>query len=162
MESVKNGFLKVMGIINKAEIWLSGFVLAALILVTVAGTLTRYFLRMPFIWMEEFQLASMLWIVFLAGSAAFHAKAHVAIEMVVDVFPVKVQHIINILIGVIVILVLMFVIQSSMAYIDVFSRSGRTTPILKLPYTGIYGIVPVTCILMIFEYFHGLLDTGSN
>lgn len=162
MGAVKNGFLKFMGVISKIELLVSELVLTALILVTVVGTLTRYFLRMPFTWIEEFQLACMLWIVFLAGSAAFHTKAHVAIEMVVDLLPERGKKFIGFLIGIVVIAVLLFVIRTSIAYMDVFIRSGRSTPILKLPYTGIYGIAPVACVLMILEYFHGLLDDAED
>lgn len=158
MGRLKKGYLTVMRWISRAEIFISSAILAALILVTIIGTLTRYFLRMPFTWIEEFQLACVVWIVFLAGSAAFASKAHVAIEMVVEMLPKRVQRAFDLLIGVTVILVLLFVIRTSMEYMEVFIRSGRTTPILKLPYVGIYGIVPVSCGLMILEYFHSLAE----
>ena len=137
MNTLKKGYLTVMRAISKIELFVSSAILAMLIVVTIVGTLTRYFLRMPFTWIEEFQLACVVWIVFLAGSAAFASKAHVAIE---------------------VILVLLFVINTSMAYMEVFIRSGRTTPILKIPYVWIYGIVPVSCVFMVFEYFHSLVE----
>ena len=137
MNTLKKGYLTVMRAISKIELFVSSAILAMLIVVTIVGTLTRYFLRMPFTWIEEFQLACVVWIVFLAGSAAFASKAHVAIEMVVE---------------------LLLVINTSMAYMEVFIRSGRTTPILKIPYVWIYGIVPVSCVLMVFEYFHSLVE----
>ena len=162
MEGFRQGYLKFMGVITKLELVISEIILAALIIVTIVGTLTRYFLRMPFTWIEEFQLACVVWIVFLAGSAAFHEKAHVAIEMVVDLLPKSVQRVINILIGIVVLLVLAYVIKTSWAYIEVFVRSGRTTPILKVPYMMIYGVAPVACVLMVLEYFHGLLENPKD
>lgn len=158
MTLVKNAFLKVMGIVTKVELLISEIILAALILVTVVGTLTRYFLSKPFTWIEEFQMACIIWIVFLAGSVAFYMKAHVAIEMVVDLLPKKAQKIVNVIIGILSIFILLYVFKTSMAYIQVFIRSGRLTPILKIPYKWIYGIIPISCILMILEYFHGLLE----
>ena len=158
MNTLKKGYLTVMRAISKIELFVSSAILAMLIVVTIVGTLTRYFLRMPFTWIEEFQLACVVWIVFLAGSAAFASKAHVAIEMVVELLPLKVQKGFDILIGITVILVLLLVINTSMAYMEVFIRSGRTTPILKIPYVWIYGIVPVSCVLMVFEYFHSLVE----
>jgi TRAP-type C4-dicarboxylate transport system permease small subunit len=162
MGTVKSVFLKFMGVLTKIELLFAELILVALILVTTIGTLTRYFLSMPFTWIEEFQLACMVWIVFLASCAAFHEKAHVAIEMVVDLFPEGVKRVINVLIGIAVVVILAFVIKTSMAYLDVFVRSGRTTPILKLPYTMVYGIAPVTCVLMVLEYFHGILDDSKD
>lgn len=157
METVKNGFLKLMDVVTKLELALSELALAVLIVMTVVGTLVRYFLRSPFTWMEEFQLACVIWIVFLAASAAFASKSHVAIEMVIDLLPKPVQKVIDVMIGIVVIGVLIYVIQASMNYMEVFARSGRATPILKIPYTLIYGIAPVSCVLMILEYFHGIL-----
>ena len=29
---------------------------------------------------------------------------------------------------------------------------------MKMPYVWIYGIVPVSCVLMVFEYFHSLVE----
>ena len=130
MNTLKKGYLTVMRAISKIELFVSSAILAMLIVV---------------------------WIVFLAGSAAFASKAHVAIEMVVELLPLKVQKGFDILIGITVILVLLFVINTSMAYMEVFIRSGRTTPILKIPYVWIYGIVPVSCVFMVFEYFHSLV-----
>ena len=162
MKVLKNAFLKVMSIVSKVELLVAEILLAALIIVTIIGTLTRYFLGHPFTWMEEFQLACVVWIVFAAAAVAFHEKAHVAIEMVVDLFPKKVQDVINVLIGIVVLLTLGYLFKTSSAYIEVFIRSGRTTPILELPYSVIYGIVPVSCILMMLEYFHGLLDPPQD
>ena len=158
MRTLKDAFLKLMNIVSKIELLVSEVLLAALIVATVIGTLTRYFLGKPFTWMEEFQLACVVWIVFVAAAVAFHERAHVAIEMVVDLFPRRVQDVINILIGIVVLCTLGYLFKTSFAYIQVFIRSGRTTPILDLPYAIVYGIVPVSCILMMLEYFHGLLD----
>lgn len=158
MGAFKNGFIKIMKILTRLELLFAEVVLGALILVTVIGTLTRYFLRMPFTWIEEFQLACVVWIVFLAGSVAFYTKAHVAIEMVVDLLPESWKKIVSIFIGIVVVVVLAYVLRTSVQYLGVFIRSGRTTSILKIPYTLIYGIVPVSCVLMMLEYFHGLID----
>lgn len=158
MKALRDIYVKIMKPFSKVEMFIAEVMLAALIIVTVLGTITRYFLGMPFTWMEEFQLACVVWIVFLTGSAAFYTKSHVAIEMVVDLFPEKWQKIVDGFIGVVVLVVLVFVLLASVKYLGVFIKSGRCTPILKVPYTWVYGIVPVACVLMILEYIHGLLD----
>ena len=50
MEGFRQGYLKFMGVITKLELVISEIILAALVIVTIVGTLTRYFLRMPFTW----------------------------------------------------------------------------------------------------------------
>ena len=38
------------------------------------------------------------------------------------------------------------------------SNTMRTQLTGKIPYVWIYGIVPVSCVLMVFEYFHSLVE----
>ena len=114
MRTLKDAFLKLMNIVSKIELLVSEVLLAALIVATVIGTLTRYFLGKPFTWMEEFQLACVVWIVFVAAAVAFHERAHVAIEMVVDLFPRRVQDVINILIGIVVLFTLGYLFKQAL------------------------------------------------
>ena len=158
MKALRDIYVKIMRPVTKVEMFIAEVMLAALIIITVMGTITRYFLGMPFTWMEEFQLACVVWIVFLTGSVAFYTKSHVAIEMVVDLFPEKWRKIVDVFIGVVVLVVLVFVILTSVKYLGVFIKSGRCTPILKVPYAWVYGIVPVACVLMVLECIHGILD----
>ena len=46
-----------------------------------------------------------------------------------------------------------FLMIKSQAYISqVFGQSGRPTPILRIPYTLIYGVAPYGCALMMVSY----------
>ena len=82
----------------------------------------------------------MVWIVFAAAGAAFRAGNQVAIEMIVDLMPKKMQKIMEIFISVVVIVVLAYLFYQSIGFINIFVQSGRATPMLKIPYTIIYGI----------------------
>lgn len=116
----------------------------------------RYVLDKPFTWLEEVQLACMVWVVFAAGGAAFRTGNHVAIEMIVDLFPQKVQKIFDILISAVVVVVLLYLFKQSLGFIQIFLKSGRSTPMLDIPYSLIYGIAPVSFVWMIFNYFYAL------
>ncbi len=131
--------------------------LAVLVVLTVMGVIWRRVVGQPFTWLEEVQLACMVWIVFAAGGAAFRTGNHVAIEMIVDLFPKKVQKVIEILISVVVVVVLAYLFIQSIGFIQIFVKSGRSTPMLDIPYTVIYGIAPVSFILMIVSYFYSII-----
>ena len=90
---------KVLSLLGNLDIALAGLTLAVLIILTVLGVAWRYVFAQPFTWLEEVQLACMVWIVFAAGGAAFRTGNHVAIEMIVDLFPKKVQKVIEWLIS---------------------------------------------------------------
>ena len=57
------------------------------------------------------------------------------------------------IVDMIVLFVLSFLMVKSHAYIQqVFGQSGRPTPILRIPYTVIYGVAPYGCALMMISY----------
>lgn len=146
----------------KAVLWnldtiVASIVLAILIILTFAGVPFRYLLGAPFTWLEEVQLACMVWIVYAGAGVAFRAGNQVAIEMVVDLLPRSLQKIAEILISVVVVAVLGYLFYQSLGYIGIFLRSGRATPMLKIPYSVIYGIGPVSFVLMVISYFYALV-----
>lgn len=134
------------------DIIIAGIALVVLVTITLFGALSRYFLNNPFTWMEEIQLLLEVWVVFLGAGYAFRAGGHVAVELLVEYLPEKAQKIIEYFIGVIVIGTIGYLLYQSMGYFDLFQSSGRTTSILRIPYTLIYGIVPIACVLMLVNY----------
>ena len=150
-----------MKIIGNLDIAVAASMLIILITVTFLGVFMRYLVNRPFSWQEEVQLACMVWIVFAGGGAAFRMGNHVAIEMVVDLFPKTVQRIIEYFIGLVVTVVLLYLTWQSFAFLEVFIRTGRSTSMLGIPFSLIYGIAPVSFILMIINYFYSLI-TGTK
>lgn len=153
MKKVGKKFLKGLFTVDIALGCLS---LAMLIILTVLGVIWRRVFNHPFTWLEEVQLACMVWIVFCAGGPAFRYGNHVAIEMVTDLFPQKLQKYITIFISVVVVFVMGYFFYYCFGYINIFVRSGRATPMLKIPYKYIYSIAPVMIIDMIISYFYAL------
>ena len=147
---------KLSKLIN-LDVLVASVVLALLILLTFLGVVWRRVFGAPFTWLEEVQLACMVWIVFAAAGAAFRYGNHVAIEMIVDLMPEKIQKVFTVFISAVVVAVISYLFIQSIGFIQLFVNSGRTTPMLKIPYAFIYGIAPVSYILMIFNYFYALI-----
>lgn len=147
---------KLSKLIN-LDVLVASVVLALLILLTFLGVVWRRVFGAPFTWLEEIQLACMVWIVFAAAGAAFRYGNHVAIEMIVDLMPEKIQKAFTVFISAVVVAVISYLFIQSIGFIQLFVNSGRTTPMLKIPYAFIYGIAPVSYILMIFNYFYALI-----
>lgn len=141
-------------VIGSLDIAVAAVTLVVLIIMTFAGVIMRYIVGHPFTWLEEVQLFCMVWIVFAAGGAAFRTGSHVAIEMVVEMFPQSVQKIISYVIDVIVFLVIAYLFYNSIGFIQMFVNNGRSSSMLKIPMTIQYGIAPVSYILMIVSYFY--------
>ena len=145
----KDLLLKILG---NAEAAVAGVVLVALVLATFLGVFARYIFNKPFNWLEEMQMAAMVWISFLMAGVCFRRGGHVAIEIVVDSLPERVQRVIEILIAAVVYFVLIYFLRSSVRFIQLFVKTGRKTPILQIPYTYVYGIGPVSAVLMMVSY----------
>lgn len=144
-------WLKIM---CNLDLYIAAIALIILTLVTSSGAFMRYVLRTPLLWQEEVQAFCQVWMVFLGGSVAFRLGSHVAIEMVVDILPANIQRLVSYLIDIIVLFVLLYLCVNSQAYIiKVFGISGRPTPILRIPYSLLYGVAPYGCVLMIISYF---------
>ena len=148
---------KLLSVLANLDIIVACVVLVALIVMTFMGVIYRYAIKHPFTWLEEVQTACMVWIVFASGGAAFRTGNHVAIEMIVDMFPQKVQKIFEWCIAVVVFLVLAYLFYQSLGFINVFVKSGRATSMLKIPYTLIYGIAPVSFVIMVVSYIFSLV-----
>lgn len=146
----------MLSFLGNLDILVAAVVLAVLVVLTFLGVIWRYVLSAPFTWLEEVQMACMVWIVFAAGGSAFRTGNHVAIEMVVDLMPKKLQRIVEILISIVVVVVIGYLFYQSLGFIQMFLKSGRSTSMLKIPYWLIYGIAPVSFILMIISYFYSL------
>lgn len=130
----------------------AGTALVILVALTILGALLRYFFNHPFVWLEEVQLWCEVWVAFIGAGAAFRTGSHVAIEIIIDALPKRIQKVFDFIIAFIVIGVIGYLFIESIGYLQLFIKSGRTTSILQVPYTVIYGVIPITCVLMLSNY----------
>ena len=59
---------------------------------------------------------------------------------------------IEVLIMILMYAILIYFFFRSLEFISVLARTGRKTPILMAPYSVIYGVAPVSIILMLISY----------
>lgn len=141
---------------------LTSAIFIALVLITFTGVISRYFLGEPFAWLEELQLALFLGLIYLGGAAAFRTGGHVAIDVLVDVFPAKAQLVTKWVVAAVVTVVLAFFAWQGIGMVANLAAVERTTNILKIPATVIYSAVPVGLVWMIISYlvteFYGTED----
>jgi TRAP-type C4-dicarboxylate transport system permease small subunit len=134
-------------------------VLVVLMVITFAGVLFRYVLNKPLTWMEEVQLMCMVWIVYGAAGAAFRTHTHVAIEIIVDTLPRAARRIVQVIISIVVTCVASYLFIQSIGYVQLFIMNDRSSSMLHIPYKYVYGVVPVSCVLMVANYFFSLFSS---
>ena len=148
---------KILSFLCNLDLLVASVVLAILIVLTFLGVIWRRVIGQPFTWLEEVQLACMVWIVFAAGGAAFRTGNHVAIEVIVDLLPAKLQKLMEVLLSIVVVAVLGYLFYQSLGFIQMFLKSGRSTSMIKIPYALIYGIAPLSYVLMVISYFYSMI-----
>lgn len=145
----KKRFLdRILGI----DYLISGICLIILVFITFFGVIWRYFLNAPFIWQEEVQLALITWVIYFGASAAFRNGSHIAIDMIVDMFPAKMQRVMDVIIYIVTLGVLGFIFTNGVSLVEQFIRTSRVTNILRIPTRYIYIAIPIGCVLMAVSY----------
>ncbi len=147
---------KVLKFLGNLDIIVAGIMLAILIFLTFLGVFYRYVLSAPFTWLEEVQTSCLVWIVFAGAGPAFRYGNHVAIEMFVDLMPKPMQKVMTVMISAVVVVVLVYLFKETLGFIEIFSRSGRATSMLKIPFSLVYGIALVSYVDMLISYFYSL------
>ena len=148
---------KILSFLCNLDLLVASVVLGILIVLTFFGVIWRRVIGQPFTWLEEVQLACMVWIVFAAGGAAFRTGNHVAIEVIVDLLPAKLQKLMEVLLSIVVVAVLGYLFYQSLGFIQMFLKSGRSTSMITIPYALIYGIAPLSYVLMVISYFYSII-----
>lgn len=144
--------MNVVKKILKLDLIIASCMFVVLVSTTFVGVIMRYVVNQPFTWLEEVQLMTFLWIVFLASGTAFRTGSHVAIEFIVDRFPRYIRILIECAIFIIVMYVLLYFLQESLNLVLQMKRIGRYTNILHIPYYFVYGIFPIGCVIMLVNY----------
>jgi TRAP-type C4-dicarboxylate transport system permease small subunit len=131
---------------------IAGIMLTLLIIFTFFAVIMRYVVNRPITWGEEFQLLSMVMIVFFGAGAGFRLKSHVAIDIVVDLLPRGAQKVIGAVIYALTVIILGYFFVHSASYVRQMFATERVTNILHIPYFLIYASFPISCVLMIVNY----------
>ena len=156
---------KILAKLRHADILVTGFVLAVLILYTFFAVIMRYFVGRPILWGEEFQLVCMVTIVFLGAGAGFRTGSHVAIDFLVAVFPLKMQKIVILFIYILSVLIVVYFFVQGFVFVRQMYNTHRVTDILRIPFFLIYSAFPIGCISIIINYtisLHAKYLKGGN
>jgi TRAP-type C4-dicarboxylate transport system permease small subunit len=142
----------VIRIIKNIDLWIAGSALVLLVILTFAGVVMRYQVNKPITWLEEVQFILIVWVTFFGASVGFRQGSHIAIEAVVELFPLNVQKIVEKIVAVLVFAVMGFIFflefQRGMDLI----RTGRRTNILAIPLFINYFAVAFACLLMLINH----------
>ena len=143
---------KILSNLHNLDLAIAAAALAALISYTFIGVIMRYFINRPITWGEEFQLLSIVIIVFFGAGAGFRTGSHVAIDFIADRFPWKMQRVIVLIMYAISMVIMVYFLIQSSVFVRQMYVTGRITNILRIPFFLIYAAFPIGCFLIIINY----------
>ena len=148
----------VVQVLKNLDLVVASLSLAALIILTFVGVFARYVFNAPFAWQEEVQLMLIVWVTFLGGRYAFVTGSHCAIDVVVEMFPKKVQRYFDLVIMAIVVIVLSYTGWQAGKYVLQMYNTNRVTNMLHIPYALIYAPAVIACVTMAIQFVIQTMD----
>jgi TRAP-type C4-dicarboxylate transport system permease small subunit len=91
---------------------------------------TRYFLRTGIYWTEEVATACFVWSVFIGAAAAYKHRAHVGVDMLVNLCPPKTKKAITIIVDFVLLLINGYITYIAVIYISLSYK--KPTPVLGI------------------------------
>jgi len=136
--------------ITAATRWLVIALTAGLVFVIWISVFTRYVTSDPIGWGEQVAKYMMIWAAFLGASLAMREGAHIAVNLVVGLFPPPVQK----LLGWIALLLTAAFLVVCLYYGALFVEKVRThtDPLVgEMSMGWAYAAIPVGCLLMLLQ-----------
>jgi len=130
-------------ICNFEEIIAAVFIFFMTILVII-NVFLRYVVNTGLYWSEEVVTGCFVWAVFLGASACYRRKAHVGVDILVNMLPENLKKIVNILVDIILILINGYITYLTILYLE--TSYTKTTPVL-----GISSVYISSSILVAFS-----------
>ena len=90
----------------------------------------RYFLRTGIYWTEEVATACFVWAVFIGAAAGYKHKAHVGVDMLVNLCPPKIKKTITIIVDLVLLLINGYITYIAVIYLTLSYR--KPTPVLGI------------------------------
>ena len=140
---------KMKKVLGNLDVGIAGAALVFLVLLTFTNVIMRRVFNSPIQWTEEMQKACFIWIVYFGAGAVFRNGGHVAIDIIVDLFPKKIQRVIELIGTLITIYVLANLCLQSFELVRQFYDTARVTNLLKMPFYIVYIPIPIGCLSMI-------------
>lgn len=143
-KKILNGIYRILsvisGIVNKICIVLSALIGAAMVFCIVYGVFTRYVLGSQAIWTEEISRFLMVWLAFIGCSVAWYKGNMTRVTFVQSRLPETGQKILDAVCTVIVLIYLIFFIQSGNAALLIFKLQKESITKISMiyPAMGLY------------------------
>jgi TRAP-type C4-dicarboxylate transport system permease small subunit len=125
------------------------------------NVILRYFFKTGLYWSEEVATACFVWSVFIGAAAGYKHKAHVGVDMLVNLCPPTLKKIIIIVVDLILLLINGYITYIAVIYLSLSYK--KPTPVLGISTAYISSSILVSFALMtIYAVYFLIQDIRKN
>ncbi len=123
--------------------------LAIVVFFTALNVVLRYFFGFIINWAEEVVLISFIWCCYIGFASSYKDDRHIAIDIIVDRFPPKVQKVLGIVTDILLIITNAFI--TYLGVVICLNTGNKSTYILRISYVFINGAI-IFCFALMTIY----------
>jgi C4-dicarboxylate transporter DctQ subunit len=132
----------------------AGILLSFAALSVAAGITTRYFFDYPLPWVTEIAEFSLLYLPFLLGVWVLRKDSHVKMDIILNLFPQKVQNAVNTITSIMCALIcLVLAIFAAKVTHDQYLSKAFTYTILEIPKWILTIVIFLGSLMLVIEFF---------
>ncbi|WP_194436633.1 TRAP transporter small permease [Vibrio fluminensis] len=128
--------MKLLKLIDdKLESWLINFLLANIVIWVFVQVVMRYVFSNSLPWSEEFVRWCFIWFIWIGVSYGFKTRKHISVTALINLFPKKVESVINVLVNVII---LWFMVKLCIYGVEQVNNpiiARQSSIVLEFPFT---------------------------
>jgi TRAP-type transport system small permease protein len=133
--------------------YIGNFALAAMMLLSTADVIGRYFFNSPVLGAYEITEYLMLIMVFSYLALAQSEKAHISVDIVFNRLPTGLQHVLERLNHLVCLLMMLLVSWMSLQRIWELKKTGEASVLLKIPDYPFALFLVIGCLVFCIEFF---------
>lgn len=141
------------------ETYFAGILMLISSLMIFLQVILRYVFSYSIIWAEEFARYSIVWFIFLGASLAAREGKHASVDVLIRLFPAKIQKFFDILAIVVSIGFTITIVWFGLRMVLRIQQIGNITPALQIPMYIPYLAIPVGALMMTWRFFEKLVET---
>ncbi|WP_317853964.1 TRAP transporter small permease [Chakrabartyella piscis] len=130
---------------NLEEIVAACFLIVTTVLVIV-NVFMRYVMNTGIVWSEEVATGCFVWTVFIGAAACYKRKAHVGVDILVNMMPPTMQKVVNLVVDAILLVLNSYISYLTVSYIQ--TSYTKTTPVTNVSSAYISGSILVAFVIM--------------
>ena len=144
---------------NDILVYLSGAILAFIVVSVSVEVIFRYFLNAPSVWVAEVNENNLLYLTFLAVAWVLSGDRHVKVELLTSRLNPKTRHLFGVITSVIGLIICLIVTWYGAKVTWLDFQAGAFRPGLnKIPEASILFIIPVGTFLLSFQFLKRFFD----